>query len=130
MDNGNPTISEIIMKLTLINRLKLCFEILTVKGTQEKKLSTFRRGYDSGFKDKSYDTDQEIKRVAERCADLAERAVNVLSHGEAQKYMKRIVLNGDLKVTHNTIYSHPYHTSRVWQFGRSHLPVRQNHLED
>ncbi|STB30301.1 Uncharacterised protein [Citrobacter koseri] len=44
------------MKLTLINRLKLCWEILTVKSghahfAQEKQLSIFRRGYRAGLKD-------------------------------------------------------------------------------
>ncbi|HBA1511074.1 hypothetical protein I5420_08080 [Citrobacter koseri] len=44
------------MKLTLINRLKLCWEILTVKSghahtAQEKQLSTFQRGYRAGLKD-------------------------------------------------------------------------------
>ena len=41
------------MKLTLINRLKLCLEILTVRSghkhsAQEKQLSTFQRGYIAG----------------------------------------------------------------------------------
>jgi hypothetical protein len=44
------------MKLTIANRLKLCFEILTIRSghrhsAQEKCLSTFRRGYDAGRKD-------------------------------------------------------------------------------
>ena len=44
------------MRLTIINRLKLCFEILTIKSghyyaVQEKCLSTFKRGYDAGVKD-------------------------------------------------------------------------------
>ena len=44
------------MKLTFINRLRLCFEILTVKSghahaAQEKQLSTFIRGYAAGLKD-------------------------------------------------------------------------------
>lgn len=44
------------MKLTLINRLKLCWEILTIGNgqghtAQEKQLSTFIRGYDAGRKD-------------------------------------------------------------------------------
>lgn len=41
------------MKLTLINRIRLCIEILTIKGRNgspayEKQLRTFMRGYDSG----------------------------------------------------------------------------------
>lgn len=44
------------MKLTILNRLKLCFEILTIKSghkhsAMEKQLSTFKRGYDAGIKD-------------------------------------------------------------------------------
>ena len=44
------------MKLTFINRLRLCFEILTVRSghahpAQEKQLSTFIRGYEAGLKD-------------------------------------------------------------------------------
>ena len=44
------------MKLTFINRLKLCFEILTITSGHkhpalEKGLSTFMRGYDAGLKD-------------------------------------------------------------------------------
>lgn len=44
------------MKLTLINRLKLCFEILTLRSghrhsAQEKQLSTFIRGYEAGLYD-------------------------------------------------------------------------------
>lgn len=45
-----------MMKLTIINRLKLCFEILTVRSghshcAQEKMLSTFQRGYNAGMDD-------------------------------------------------------------------------------
>ncbi len=44
------------MILTLVNRIKLCWEILTITSghahaTQEKQLSTFMRGYDAGMKD-------------------------------------------------------------------------------
>ena len=44
------------MKLTFINRLRLCFEILTMRSghahvAQEKQLSTFIRGYEAGLKD-------------------------------------------------------------------------------
>ena len=39
------------MKLTFLFRLKLCYEILTIKSGQEKQLSTFRRGYAAGMKD-------------------------------------------------------------------------------
>lgn len=45
------------MKLTLIKRLKLCFEILTIRSghkhpAQEKQLSTFLKGYTAGLRDK------------------------------------------------------------------------------
>ena len=44
------------MQLTLINRLKLCYEILTIRSghahrAQEKGLSTFQRGYMYGLED-------------------------------------------------------------------------------
>lgn len=44
------------MRLNIRNRLKLCFEILTSKSvyshsSQEKQLSTFKRGYEAGLKD-------------------------------------------------------------------------------
>lgn len=44
------------MKLTIINRLKIAFEVLTIRSghrhtAQEKQLSTFIRGYEGGRKD-------------------------------------------------------------------------------
>lgn len=44
------------MKMTFLFKLKLCYEILTLKSghkhsAQEKQLSTFQRGYDAGMKD-------------------------------------------------------------------------------
>ena len=46
------------MKLTLRNRLKICFEVLTIRGgrgctAQEKQLSTFLRGYYAGMEDQA-----------------------------------------------------------------------------
>jgi hypothetical protein len=48
------------MKLTIINRLKLCWEILTFKGNvdypvYEKELPIFIRGYQAGVKDEKLD---------------------------------------------------------------------------
>ena len=47
---------DIKMKLTFLFRLKLCYEILTIKSghkhsAQEKQLSIFQRGYAAGMKD-------------------------------------------------------------------------------
>lgn len=47
----------ILMKLTILNRLKICFEVLTTRSghahtAQEKQLSTFLRGYMAGLNDK------------------------------------------------------------------------------
>jgi hypothetical protein len=47
---------DIKMKMTFLFRLKLCYEILTIKSghkhsAQEKQLSTFQRGYAAGMKD-------------------------------------------------------------------------------
>jgi len=44
------------MQLTLINRLKICFEVLTIRSghkhpASEKQLSTFLHGYSYGFDD-------------------------------------------------------------------------------
>jgi len=44
------------MKLTLKNKLKLCFEILFMSNkfgypAEEKRLSTFQKGYYAGIKD-------------------------------------------------------------------------------
>jgi len=44
------------MRLTFVNRLQLCWEILTIRSRhkhplQEKALSTFQRGYSAGMKD-------------------------------------------------------------------------------
>jgi len=39
------------MNLTLINRIKLCWEILTTRCAQEKQLSTFMHGYMAGAND-------------------------------------------------------------------------------
>jgi len=44
------------MKLTLLNRLRLCLEILTIRSghahtAKEKQLSTFLRGYKAGRRD-------------------------------------------------------------------------------
>lgn len=51
-------------KLTVINRLKLCWEILTVRSghshpAQEKQLSTFQRGYCAGMRDMKFMADSD-----------------------------------------------------------------------
>lgn len=53
VDFGNK---EEILKLTILNRLKICFEVLTIRSghkhtAQEKNLSTFQSGYHAGLKD-------------------------------------------------------------------------------
>lgn len=45
------------MILTIINRLKICWEVLTITSkyshqAQEKDLSVFQHGYEAGMKDK------------------------------------------------------------------------------
>ena len=52
------------VKLTIINRLKLCWEILTVRSghshsAQEKQLSTFQRGYCAGMRDMKLVSDSD-----------------------------------------------------------------------
>lgn len=61
------------MKLTVANRLRICWEVLTTRSghshpSQEKQLSTFKRGYDAGLVDKSLDnycsnSDAIVERV-------------------------------------------------------------------
>ena len=48
------------MQLSIVNRLKICWEVLTASSghahtAQEKQLSTFVRGYDAGRKDERYE---------------------------------------------------------------------------
>jgi hypothetical protein len=52
------------MKLTIRNRLKLCWEILTIRSghahtAQEKILSTFERGYEAGRLDEKLEQESE-----------------------------------------------------------------------
>ena len=54
------------MKLTFLNRLRLCFEILTAKSghkhaAQEKQLSTFQRGYAAGMRDEKLNNKEKAK---------------------------------------------------------------------
>jgi hypothetical protein len=49
------------MKLTVWNRLKICFEVLSITSghkhsAQEKQLSVFQRGYAAGLKDGKSDS--------------------------------------------------------------------------
>ena len=44
------------MKLTILKRLKICFEVMFIRSghghtAQEKQLSVFQRGYEAGMKD-------------------------------------------------------------------------------
>ena len=49
------------MKLTILKRLKICFEVLTIRSdhahtAQEKQLSIFKRGYEAGMEDGKLET--------------------------------------------------------------------------
>ena len=51
------------MKLTLRNRLNICFEVMTKRSghkhtAQEKTLSTFERGYQAGGQDEIYNAER------------------------------------------------------------------------
>ena len=53
------------MKLTLWNRLKLCFEILTIRSGHkhsafEKDLSSFKRGFRAGVIDSQYAVHEKV----------------------------------------------------------------------
>ncbi len=66
------------MKLTLLNRLKLCFEIITIRSghkhtAQEKILSTFQSGYKCGYQDGYYNARLDIKS-ADIIRDIIEHA--------------------------------------------------------
>ena len=54
------------MNLTMINKIKLCFEILTAKSghkhhAQEKQLSTFQHGYAAGMRDEKLNNKEKAK---------------------------------------------------------------------
>ena len=56
LDAVRRPLELLVMRLTFITRLKLCWEILTKTSghdhaAQEKQLSTFQRGYAAGMKD-------------------------------------------------------------------------------
>jgi hypothetical protein len=60
------------MKLTFATRLRLCWEVLTIRSghrhsAQEKQLSTFQRGYDAGTKDAALE-DQAAPRTCRNCS--------------------------------------------------------------
>ena len=53
------------MKLTIRNRLKLCWEIITMRSghrhaAHEKNLSTFMRGYHAGLKDAELNRNEAV----------------------------------------------------------------------
>lgn len=59
-------VDDTSMKLTFLNRLKLCFEIMTITSghkhtAQEKALSTFLKGYRAGMED-----GKAVEREAQR----------------------------------------------------------------
>ena len=54
------------MNLTIANKIKLCFEVLTAKSghkhaAQEKQLSTFQRGYAAGMRDEKLNNKEKAK---------------------------------------------------------------------
>jgi len=56
------------MKLTLLNRLRICFEVLTIRSghkhhSQEKQLTTFQNGYAAGYADKAREWPYQARRV-------------------------------------------------------------------
>lgn len=59
------------MKLTLKNRLMLCWEVLTARSghahtAQEKQLSTFIRGYEAGMQDMRFMQDMRLEGGARK----------------------------------------------------------------
>ena len=92
------------MKLTFATRLKLCWEILTVRSghthsAQEKQLSTFQRGYAAGMEDSALEAqaapgvctnrswwDNSLWQIAPetRLCMYPERRANAASRGFAE----------------------------------------------
>ena len=75
------------MNLTMINKIKLCLEILTAKSghkhqAQEKMLSTFQRGYAAGVNDERL-SNKAVKR--DKAAELA-----IKKRQQARKMLERI----------------------------------------
>ena len=64
------------MRLTFWNRLKLCFEVLTIRSghahqVQEKQLSTFQRGYCAGMEDGDWQPLPVVSHtLPDRCKNL------------------------------------------------------------
>lgn len=59
------------MRLTIKNRLKLCFEILTTTSghghpTDEKQISIFQRGYAAGLRDGKHEYNELLYAVANK----------------------------------------------------------------
>jgi len=60
--------NEIAMKLTFIQRVKICFEVLFVRSghahtAQEKQLSVFQNGYAAGIEDREARFRTPLKRI-------------------------------------------------------------------
>ena len=96
------------MRLTLSKRLKLCFEILTVRSghghfAQEKQLSTFQRGYSSGIKDAKL----EHNEIRAACAKRAEEVVWSLPTKEAGKTSRELFLTHNDKAKRRTLFMRP-----------------------
>lgn len=71
-----------VLKLTFLVRLKLCWEILTVKSGHghsafEKNLSTFQKGYEAGIRD----------GIAEHAATVYSRVGNRCPYARYKGYM-------------------------------------------
>ena len=56
------------MKLTIWNRIKICWEVLTIRSghahtAQEKQLSIFCRGYRAGYNDGYYCGEEDFHEI-------------------------------------------------------------------
>lgn len=57
-----------LMKLTFLNRVKICWETLTIRSghahtAQEKQLSIFQHGYHAGLKDAEHEERGRNKNI-------------------------------------------------------------------
>ncbi|NQX98030.1 MAG: hypothetical protein HRT73_09145, partial [Flavobacteriales bacterium] len=87
---GERWMSEI--KLNLLNRLHLIWEIITTRSghkhsSSSKQLSTFQQGYSAGVEDERYNT-KELKRQLEEAREIID---NLLVTDEDKRWLAKVL---------------------------------------
>lgn len=100
------------MKLTILNRFKLCFEILFTRSGHnhpsfEKQLSTFQRGYSAGMEEMQEAYEQNKKIITSHLASLTKNRnmlnkVNLLALGGLERVEGDNERNFDILKTYVT----------------------------